>query len=89
MDHHSNWIYSHLQTSLNSERTSASKLEAITYGVSIKSFHADNGRFAEMSFKDEVSKAKQTIKYCAVGAHHQMELSKDKLGPCLVRREFY
>ena len=84
MDHHSNWIYSQFQTSLDGEQTCASKVafeaKASTYGVSIKSFHADNGRFAEKSFKDEVYKANQTIKYCAVGAHHQNGIIERKIG---------
>jgi len=73
-----------LQTSLDSEQTVASKVafeaKAASYNVSIKSYHADNGRFAEKSFKDEVQNANQTIKYCAVGAHHQNGIIERKIG---------
>ena len=65
-DNHSGWTYSHLQTSLDGEQTLASKVafekKAATYDVPIKSYHADNGRFAEKSFKDAVTDANQTIK---------------------------
>ena len=34
-------------------------------------YHADNGRFAESSFRDAVDDSNQTITFCGVGAHHQ------------------
>ena len=40
-------------------------------GLKIKSFRADNGRFAEKSFLDAVKEAHQTIDFCGVRAHHQ------------------
>ena len=44
---------------------------AESHGVTIKSYRADNGRFAEQRFLDLVNEANQTIDFCAVGAHHQ------------------
>ena len=44
---------------------------ADTHGVSIKSYHADNGRFAELGFREAVENAGQSITFCGVGAHHQ------------------
>ena len=74
-DHVSNYSFSSMQTSLDTDQTLAAKMNfenhANTCGVTIKSYRADNGRFAQKAFKDAVTKAQQTIDYCAVGAHHQ------------------
>jgi hypothetical protein len=40
-------------------------------GVTINSYCADNGRFADSGFQQEVKNCNQKITYCAVGAHHQ------------------
>ena len=75
LDHFTGYSFSSMQTSLDTDQTIAAKLNfethAQTCGVAIKSYRADNGRFAEKAFKDEIFKAQQTIDYCAVGAHHQ------------------
>ena len=74
-DHYSGYSYSALQTSLDGEQTLAAKnmfeSHAASCGVKVKSYRADNGRFAEKSFIDAISSAQQTIDFCAVGAHHQ------------------
>ena len=74
-DHYSGYSYSALQTSLDGEQTLVAKLSfeshATTSGVDVKSYRADNGRFAEKSFLDAVKEAHQTIDFCAVGGHHQ------------------
>ena len=66
VDHFSGFAFSFLQRTTSQEETFAD-----THGVRIKSFHADNGRFAEASFRNECVLHNQTIRYCAVGAHHQ------------------
>jgi hypothetical protein len=40
-------------------------------GVSIASYRADNGRFADAGFQKAIKEANQSITFCAVGAHHQ------------------
>ena len=64
-----------MQTSLDGDQTVAAKLafesNAESCGVQIKSYRADNGRFAEKCFTGAVTQAQQTIDFCAVGAHHQ------------------
>jgi hypothetical protein len=40
-------------------------------GVTIHSYQADNGRFADSGFQQAIKEASQTITFCAVGAHHQ------------------
>ena len=75
LDNHTGYSYSSLQTSLDGEQTLAAKhsfeAHANTCGVTIKKYRADNGRFAEKSFRDDVQNASQTIEYCAVDTHHQ------------------
>ena len=75
LDHNTGYSYSSMQTSLDGDQTLAAKDQfenhAATCGVTIKSYRADNGRFAEKSFRDAVRAARQTIDFCAVGAHHQ------------------
>jgi hypothetical protein len=40
-------------------------------GVSIISYCADNGQFADAGFQQAIKDSNQKITYCAVGAHHQ------------------
>ena len=44
--------------------------------VKVQSYHADNGRFAERSFLNDVKGCLQHTTFCGVGAHHQNEISK-------------
>ena len=74
-DHYSGYSFSSLQTSLDGEQTLAAKRsfenQASQCGVRVESYRADNGRFAEKSFRDAVKLAGQTIDFCAVGTHNQ------------------
>ena len=84
IDNHTGYSYTHLQTSVDNEQTVAAKhgfeLLAKTHDVDIKSFHADNGIFAEKQFRDAVDDDGQTISYCAVGAHHQNGIVERHVG---------
>jgi hypothetical protein len=40
-------------------------------GVTINSYQANNGQFADAGFQQAIKDANQTITFCAVGAHHQ------------------
>ena len=74
-DNSSGYSFSSLQTSLDGDQTLSAKhsfeSHAASCGVKIKKYRADNGRFAEKSFRDDVKRAQQHIDFCAVGAHHQ------------------
>ena len=48
-------------------------------GVAIKAYRADNGRFADKVFHDAVQDINQTIKFCAVGVHHQNGIVERKI----------
>ena len=75
VDHYSRFSYVHPQKSLTSEETSKAKRAfeayARTLGVKIQHYHADNGRFADNAFINDVEKEGQTISYCGVNAHFQ------------------
>jgi hypothetical protein len=40
-------------------------------GVTINSYHANNGCFADSGFQQVIKDADWKITYCTVGAHHQ------------------
>ena len=50
-----------------------------TQDVKVKHYHADNGRFAERSFTDDVKKSLQRITFCGVGAHHQNGITENTI----------
>ena len=50
-----------------------------TRGVKVKSYHADNGRFAERSFVNDVKRCLQRISFCGVGAHHQNGITENAI----------
>ena len=83
VDNDSGFGYSHFQTSLDLEQTIDSKhaFESVadSYGVSIKKYLADNGIFAKKGFKDAVAMGNQSIRFCAVSAHHQNGIVERKI----------
>ena len=56
------------ETLLAKEATEKLMAQAGRY---IKHYHADNGRFADNGFIDDINTKDQKIKFCGVGAHHQ------------------
>ena len=74
-DHHTGYSYSALQTSLGGKQILAAKISFEAYAkscaIDIRSYRADNGRFAEKSFVDAVNDCHQTIDFCVVSGHHQ------------------
>jgi hypothetical protein len=75
VDHASDFSYVYHQTSMTSEETLKSKLEyekfALSHGVHIKHYLADNGRLKDDLFTKIIEDKGQTISFCGVGAHHQ------------------
>ena len=75
VDHFSRLCYVHPQKSLSAEETLQAKHEfeafAASHNVKVKHYHADNGRFAENAWINDLSNKGQTISYCGVEAHHQ------------------
>jgi len=69
---------------MTSEETLKSKLAfekfALSHGVHIKHYHADNGRFKDTLFTRDIEEKGQTISYCGVGAHHQNGIAEKRIG---------
>jgi hypothetical protein len=75
VDHFSNLSFVHLQSTTNAEETLKAKHEfeayASSFGVKIRRYHADNGRFAETVWKQDILNKNQQLTFSGVGAHHQ------------------
>ena len=48
-------------------------------GITISSYCANNGQFADSGFQQAVKDSNQKITYCAVGAHHQNEIVERRI----------
>ena len=77
------YIHVGLMTDQSGESTLQTKRDfehlAMTRDVNIKHYHADNGRFAERSFTDDVKQSAQRITFCGVGAHHQNGITENAI----------
>jgi hypothetical protein len=75
VDHYSRLRFVHLMRDLTSEETINAKLAfeqyARDHGVTIKHYHADNGRFADNAFKSSCERERQQLTFCGVNAHFQ------------------
>jgi hypothetical protein len=84
VDHASDLSYVHHHTSMSSEETlkgkEAFEQYAKSHGVTIKHYHADNGRFKDKLFMTSIEKNKQTISFSGVGAHHQNGVAEKRIG---------
>ena len=83
VDHFSNFTYVHLMTSLDGEQTMAAK-EAYeqftqTFGVSVRGYRADNGRFADKTWRNDCAEQHQELTFCGVGAHHQNGIAEKRI----------
>ncbi len=75
VDHFSDYVYVALMRDLGLDKTLLAKTaferHASKGGVTIHSYQADNGTFADSGFQQAIKEASQTITFCAMGAHHQ------------------
>ena len=75
VDHFSDLSYVHLQSSTTGADTLDAKKAFEAYarhhGVTVRHYHADNGRFAEHKWVHHCQDNGQTISYCAAYAHFQ------------------
>lgn len=75
VDHFLRLTYVHLQQSLSSNDTVAAKKAFETFvnkhNVIVKHYHADNERFSDNVFLQDVQEHNQSISVCAVNAHFQ------------------
>ena len=61
------------------EAKNAFERDAMSRGVSVCGYHADNGRFAEHTFKEDCNNKLQRLTFRGVGAHHQNRISECKI----------
>ena len=75
VDNCTSFRYVHLMRRLDGKETIEAKHAferlANSHGVKIKGYRADNGRFADTSFKEDCLHQNQVLTFCGVGAHHQ------------------
>lgn len=83
VDHFSGLSYIHLQKSTNADETLEAKLAferyASKFKVQVKSYQADNGRFAENKFMAAIKDSGQTITFCGVNAHFQNAVAERRI----------
>jgi hypothetical protein len=85
VDHYSRLGYVHMQQQLTSDETVEAKhaFEAFSrsQGVTIKHYHADNGRFADNALLKDIKEARpsQSITYCGVNAHFQNGIAEKRI----------
>ena len=83
VDHFSRLSFVRLQSTLTSEDTLQAKKAFEKYsesnGVQIKHYHADNGRFVDKTFTNDVIANNQQVTYCGVNAHFQNGVAEKQI----------
>ena len=83
VDHVSDFVHVALMRDLSLDETLLAKTSferlANDGGISIKSYRADNGRFADKGFHSAIKECNQTITFCGVGGHHQNGIVERKI----------
>jgi hypothetical protein len=83
VDHYSRWSYVHFQKTTSGAETVEAKRAferlAASHNVRIRHYHADNGRFAENLFMQEIIRCGQTISFCGVNAHFQNGIAERRI----------
>jgi transposase InsO family protein len=76
-------LFNFCQYSTNAVETISSKhcLESLAQqeGISIKTYHADNGVFASNAFKEDCASLDQKYSFSGVGAHHQNGIAEQNI----------
>lgn len=74
VDHYSDFTYIHLMKDFSSQQTveanNSYERKAAQYGLRIKRYRADNGRFKDNLFMQDIKLCNQGIYFCGVGGHH-------------------
>mgnify|MGYP000436230487 FL=1 len=83
VDYVTGYIHVGLMTDQSGDQTLLAKHDfehlSKTRDVNIKHYHADNGRFGEKKFTDDVKACSQRITFCGVGAHHQNGITENAI----------
>ena len=80
VDYASRWVKVYLMQDATGDSTleakNAFEQDCMTINVVPKHYHADNGQFAENSFKEDCVRKMQNPTFCGVGAHHKNGISE-------------
>jgi hypothetical protein len=83
VDHHSNLSFVYPQISTTSEETLQAKrayeIFPESHGVKPTHYHADNGRFSDSLWREDILKKGQRLTFSGVGAHHQNGKAEKKI----------
>jgi hypothetical protein len=83
VDHATGFTYVHLMKDFTAEATLEAKhayeAKAAEHGVHIRSYHGDNGRFAETAWVTDSSEKGQTLTFCGVGSHFQNGIAEKRI----------
>ncbi len=91
VDHYLDHTYVYLMCDLTLAETLMAKHAYERFlallGIDSKTYHVDNGRFADKGFCDDCTQSNQIITFCGVGGHHQngiaeREIKDITLGGC-------
>lgn len=83
VDQFSDLTFVYMQQTTNAAETLQGKKQfeifARSYGVEVKGYHADNGRFIENLWVADTQAKNQAMSYSGVGAHHQNGRAEKKI----------
>ncbi len=83
IDSFSDYTHVSLLEDLSMDSTLDSKLDfehrALTFGVTVLGYHADNGHFANAALRDSCHALYQTTQFCGVDSHHQNGIIEQRI----------
>ena len=83
VDHATGFTYVHLIKDFTGEENmdakNAYESKAAEFGVRVKSYHGDNGRFSETLWLSDVAEKNQQVTFCGVGSHHQNGIAEKRI----------
>ena len=83
VDRATDFTKAHLMQDASSDSTieakRVSEREAMSRGIDIRGYHADNGRYAEHYFIEDCKEKSQSLNYCGVDDHHQNGIAEAKI----------
>ena len=83
VDHATNYTYVHMIKDFtgeeNMEAKQAYEAKADQHGVRVRSYHGDNGRFAEALWITDASEKNQSMSFCGVGSHFQNGIAEKRI----------
>ena len=84
VDHYSRLGYVHLQKTQTAKETLEGKAlferKCATFGVSVLHYHADNGIFASLAWREACTTSHQGFSYAGVNAHFQTGVAERRIG---------